>query len=250
MNFIGWPKSLNLPPDAQIDSKVQNLFAKIHTDDKFREWFLSQYKIVIETMSDSMGAERFMKEQNTRLKSFIDYADQELDLVLLQEYFDEGLLELGDLLGMDEGELIYVRENCKQNCTKNKPYSESLSAMSKDLIRSLNPIDTALYEHFKAKHFDKRKPAWRMKQFQKQLERTFSECMCGENTRGLFHTVSYELCPEKIGDRFCREIITDSLAYSLIVSERQSKGITRSEVMSNVRKQMADRHFLSADDFP
>ena len=251
MNFIGWPKSLKLPADTPINSKVQALFAKLHTDDEFREWFMTQYSIVIDTMSSSLGAKRFMKEQNSQLKSFIEYADQELDLVLLQEFFDEGLLELGDLLGMEVGELIYVRENCKQNCAKSKPYSDSLSSMSKDLIQSLNPIDTALYNHFKEKHLNKRKSGRRMWQFQKQLETTFSECICGENTKGLFHTVSYELCPEKIGDRFCREIITDSLAYSLIVSERQSKGVTSTgDVMSQVKQQMADRHFLSADDFP
>ena len=69
--------------------------------------------------------------------------DDELDLVVITEYFDESLILLKKLLCWELDDIVYVRKRTRQ-----AEFRYELSADVRDRVRRWNHADVMLYEHF------------------------------------------------------------------------------------------------------
>lgn len=80
-------------------------------------------------------------EDDETIHSWIDELDDSLGLVMLTEYFNEGLLLLRRKLGVDVKDMAHIY--MKRGAARKSPPEAQLQAM-----RHLNHVDTLLYNHF------------------------------------------------------------------------------------------------------
>ncbi|KAL9962064.1 hypothetical protein ACROYT_G031133 [Oculina patagonica] len=74
---------------------------------------------------------------------FIKFVDQEFDLILINEYFDESLILLKSLLCWDFEDILYLKQKVRTE-TERTPLSREMKAN----ILSWNQADALLYNHF------------------------------------------------------------------------------------------------------
>lgn len=80
-------------------------------------------------------------QDDETIHAWIDELDDSLGLVMLTEYFNEGLLLLRRKLGVDVKDMAHIY--MKRGVARNSPPDVQLQAM-----RHLNHVDTLLYNHF------------------------------------------------------------------------------------------------------
>ena len=90
---------------------------------------------------------RFEYFQNlTAVKEYIQFLDNEFDLVMIMDYFDESLLLMKRLLCWKIEDILYVKLNERQD----KEKATLLSARVKENIRRWNKADVLLFDYFNA----------------------------------------------------------------------------------------------------
>ena len=90
---------------------------------------------------------RFEYFQNlTAVKEYIQFLDNEFDLVMIMDYFDESLLLMKRLLCWKIEDILYVKLNERQD----KEKATRLSARVKENIRRWNKADVLLFDYFNA----------------------------------------------------------------------------------------------------
>ncbi|XP_051994568.1 LOW QUALITY PROTEIN: galactosylceramide sulfotransferase [Xyrauchen texanus] len=92
-------------------------------------------------MSFDMGLNN--QKWNTSWPEDLSQLEEAFHLVMIAEHFDESLVLLGALLGLDHEDLAYVRLNSR---TSNSVTELDKNMMAK--LRSWNVLDTLLYEFF------------------------------------------------------------------------------------------------------
>lgn len=109
----------------------------IHVSRHFRNsqaYQLGWYKTVGETTS--------YDHDEGRIRKWVASLDQDLGMVLILENTDMGLVLLGQRLGLDMCELVYLPMKVSTG-TQIEPYDAQ-----RKRVRSLNNVDASLYSHF------------------------------------------------------------------------------------------------------
>ena len=89
----------------------------------------------------NLGLNHKYFQNRSAVMRFITFVDQEFDLILINEYFDESLILLKNLLCWDFVDILYVKQKVRGQKTR-------LSREMKANILSWNQADALLYDHF------------------------------------------------------------------------------------------------------
>lgn len=101
----------------------------------------------------------------TAVERYLDFIENEFDLVMILEYFDESLLLLKRLLCWKMKDILYFKLNERQDKQKRK----FMSSEVKEDIKSWNKADFMLYQHFNRTFW--RKVRAEGPSFQRELKR-------------------------------------------------------------------------------
>ena len=131
-----------------------------------------------------LGGHRF--PETTEMENKIKELDQRFDLVMIQDYFEESLILLQDLLCFSDEDLIVfkVNQRKKKPIEKNKQFNAS---QIKNLSK-LQYADVKLYDYFLKKHklavenFGLQKMQKRVIELKKLKKKLFDECVAEELT--------------------------------------------------------------------
>ncbi|XP_006825558.1 galactosylceramide sulfotransferase-like [Saccoglossus kowalevskii] len=96
----------------------------------------------------SMGFDQELQENETYVQLKIKQIDQEVDLVMLLEYYDESLILLKKLMCWRDEDLIYYSTNVRSSRT-------TLTPVIRDTILKRNRADIMLYEYFNSTFWQK-----------------------------------------------------------------------------------------------
>ena len=97
--------------------------------------------IVRNSMMFDLGFKSKYFENRNAVMQYVKYIEEEYDLVLINEYYDESLILLKNLLCWDFDDILYL----KQRVCKTK---SSLNYENKANILSWNHADLLLYHYF------------------------------------------------------------------------------------------------------
>ncbi|KAK3738137.1 hypothetical protein QZH41_005325 [Actinostola sp. cb2023] len=86
---------------------------------------------------------RYFQNQSA-IENYIDYTDNEFNLVMILEHFDESLILLKQLMCWSFEDILYFKLNERQD----KHKRDALEQTVKDNIRSWNYADNLLYQYF------------------------------------------------------------------------------------------------------
>jgi len=153
-------------------------------------------------------------QDNGAISEWIDNVDSSFGLVMLTEYFNEGLTLLRRKLGLDVSDLRYIRMK-RGSATREQPTPEQV-----DRVRELNHVDTKLYEHFN-------------RTFWKQWEAAGGWSVLGSEVRELRarNEVLERACSEE-DDKECPwSVRADSSEYTDRLRKRQVKMVQDGELM-------------------
>ena len=106
----------------------------------------------------------FRGSSQNRARDMVDFLEQELDLVMIQDYFDESLLFLQELAGLSLSDMVYLDVRKSLYAYKHRHYKDRLVTN----FHQWSNIDFHLYTHFKQKLEERIRNAGI--QFQKKLE--------------------------------------------------------------------------------
>ncbi|XP_070546758.1 galactosylceramide sulfotransferase-like isoform X2 [Ptychodera flava] len=94
-------------------------------------------------MSFSLGFDHRFDDSDSAINEMIDKLDNELDLVLISDYFEESLVLLKNVLCWKFDDILYISKRIR---SENRRYMISKSVA--DRILKWNKADVKLYEHF------------------------------------------------------------------------------------------------------
>ncbi|XP_072050446.1 galactose-3-O-sulfotransferase 2-like [Amphiura filiformis] len=141
--------------------------------DKGTRWYYARNNQIFD-----LGFEQNFGDDTTQILRYLERLDQELDLVLITEYFDESMLLLKYSLCWSMDDIIYVAKNVR-------PEREEISESLRQNMRRWNTADTILYEHFNQTLWRKIKEIGPRFQndlliFKNRMKETFETCGGGK----------------------------------------------------------------------
>ncbi|XP_014663917.1 PREDICTED: galactose-3-O-sulfotransferase 3-like [Priapulus caudatus] len=106
-------------------------------------------------MSHDLGLPARHRRNETEIAEFLRRTDEDFDLVLIREYFDESLVLLRRLLCWPLRSIVYQTRNAKTYETSVTPTTSSQEHENEDrnlraAYRAWNAADARLYDHFNA----------------------------------------------------------------------------------------------------
>ncbi|XP_033103065.1 galactosylceramide sulfotransferase-like isoform X2 [Anneissia japonica] len=104
------------------------------------------------------------KSNEIKVKERIKSLDQDIDLVLISDYFDESMILLKELMCWDYDDIVYLPK-----VVRNKQRVRELTLDEEQRIRSWNKGDVILFDHFN-RTFWTRVEAFGKERMQKELE--------------------------------------------------------------------------------
>lgn len=102
-------------------------------------------KLIRNGMFFDLGLESKDFDNTANIEGAIRRIDQDFDLVLITEYFEESMIMLKNLLCWETEDMVHFHLNQRLESQKSNISSELVSK-----IKKWNNADTALYEHFKS----------------------------------------------------------------------------------------------------
>lgn len=258
LNFLGMPREIRqqlnksihegdplytrYKTDHPIDWKVLPLTDKAEIlfnmveftfDDNLRKRFFSGNKMFFNNIANDLGFSQkklvspLIRVSKEEIKNFIEIIDKQMDLILIQEHFDEGMLVLANALNMKMYDVLYIAENSKASeiISKTKTdliYTPQLSQEIINKIKYYSQVDVRIYEHFRTKfESEYRVSEEALADYRANLLKVYSSCVCARDKTGLFGTFSYVLCPDQENNGSCRELLTDSISIQYIAAGKQ-----------------------------
>lgn len=182
-------------------------------------------------MSFDLGLNENAFENETAVREFIAYIDQEFDFVMITEYLDASLVMLADLMCWP---LHYVTS--LPLLTRAKYFRYKLTAEDRTRLSELNNADTLLYNYFLEK-FRSRIIQYGLSRLLEDVQRLYTmnenlanRCISGKDFSGHGNTVSYHVL-KNLSDWEClystkQELrFTDELRYWQVNKLRNVKKI-------------------------
>jgi len=153
-------------------------------------------------------------QDNGAISEWIDGVDSSFGLVMLTEYFNEGLTLLRRKMGLDVSDLKYIRMK-RGSAGREQPTPEQL-----ERVKELNHVDTKLYEHFN-------------RTFWKQWEAAGGWSVLGSEVRELRarNEVLERACSEEDDNECPWSVRADSSEYTERLRKRQTKMVEDGELL-------------------
>lgn len=156
-------------------------------------------------------------QNKSAVMRFIKYIDEEFDLVLINEYFDESLILLKDLLCWEFEDILYIKQKVRKQRT-------SLSREMKANILSWNQADALLYNHFNRtlwRKILKAGPKFHNDlQLFREKNKIVEEICVGELDKGMLTTVEY--VPNE-HSQMCKQMTSETLDYLAYTKRKMEK---------------------------
>ena len=102
-------------------------------------------------MTFDLGLSHRYFQNYTAVKNYIKFLNNEFDLVMIMDYFDESLVLLKRLLFWEIDDILYVKLNERKDNEK----ATRLSGSVQDNIRRWNKADVLLFNYFNATFWKK-----------------------------------------------------------------------------------------------
>ncbi|XP_070547201.1 galactosylceramide sulfotransferase-like [Ptychodera flava] len=136
-------------------------------------------------MSFTFGFINNLHDNEPAIHRLIDKLDNELDLVLIADYYDESLVLLKKVLCWQMDDILYIRKGIRH---KSKLYKISKSLAKK--ITQWNKADVMLFNHFNATFWKKVNsygPDFYkdVDEFRRRLKSFTEDCVDSQNTRNI-----------------------------------------------------------------
>lgn len=175
-------------------------------------------------------------QNKTAVESYIKFLDNEFDLVMILEHFDESLLLLKRLLCWELKDILHFKLNERQDKQKRKFISQEV----KDDIKSWNKADFMLYQHFNRTFWRKIKaqgPSFQkeLKIFRRKKEAMTRVCLQKGNFLDEAYTGVYvkgyslkKNVPKK-KRIMCQSMMKNELSYVKYFREKMSKEVRHIE---------------------
>ena len=96
------------------------------------------------------GLDHKYEDNSTYIQRMVERVSKEIDLMMINEYYDESLILLKQLMCWEFDDILYIPKGIRSNSHRVK-MSEELS----DKIRKWNAADVMLYEHFNRTFWEK-----------------------------------------------------------------------------------------------
>ncbi|KAK3731464.1 hypothetical protein QZH41_013661 [Actinostola sp. cb2023] len=160
-------------------------------------------------------------ENRTAIKAYTRFLDQEFDLVLVLEHFDESLVLMKRMFCWEIKDILYFKQMERLTIDKNKEY---LTNELKRKIRRWNEADVMLYDYFNAtlwKKIEMEGPGFYedLKLFRQELHRTKNACLLKQSKKTLAYTgryvIGYQLkhtIPPEMKPR-CTKMLLNEIHY-------------------------------------
>lgn len=167
------------------------------------------------SQSFDLGVKQNDFNDNESIQWHVNRLEEELDLVLIAEYFDESLIVLKKEFCWSYEDILYVDKNTRKNRL-------NVTWAMERKIKQFNAADMVFYSYFKARLFEKIKRYGKnfendLKTFRELREETQKQCVKGR-TETKWGTLDYEPVPN--ASEFCRMLVAETLFPK--IRERQS----------------------------
>lgn len=175
-------------------------------------------------------------QNKTAVERYIEFLDNEFDLVMILEHFDESLLLLKRLLCWELKDILHFKLNERQDVQKRKFISQEV----RDDIKSWNKADFMLYQHFNRTFWRKIKaqgPGFQreLKIFRRKKEAFTRACLQKGNFLDEAYTGVYvkgyslkKNVPKK-KRIMCQNMMKNELSYVKFFREKMSKEVKHIE---------------------
>lgn len=193
-------------PASVFESKYNYFMLNSMLGKSFSEFMKSPYDIQspirdtmpvyrgFNQMSMDLGLDQMYFENQTAIRSFIQYIDEEFDFVMMVEYFDESLVMLAQLMGWPLDHVAYVPINKRRQGVK-----YYLTESDREILSDLNKADTLLYDYF-LKKFQKCRQQFGVDRLQEEVnklrklnEALREKCVFAEHIVPIFDVVGYDM---------------------------------------------------------
>ena len=173
---------------------------------------------------------RWMDEEHPDVHKYIAMIENNFQLVLIAEYFEESLILLKDLFCWSVDDIVYFNQNARSKSSVRRV----TSSMRREIL-DWNSADNALYKHFNRTLWKKieRYGVARMKEEVAQLQLRNDilqrKCIGGKldshdprmwYPEGI-KVNSFIMNPDASGDRLCEQLIRPELSYINILKAKQ-----------------------------
>ena len=168
----------------------------------------------------------------TAVQEYFKFLEQEFDLIMIMEHFDESLVLLKRLLCWNMTDILYFKLNERQEKQKQKRLSEHV----KQDIRSWNQADVMLYEHFNKTFWRKIKDQGPdLEAFRRENKALKNTCLrngrfLDEAYTGVFvkgYAVRKDLSAKQ--KRYCEKMVRNEISYVKYFRRKRIQGIKRIE---------------------
>ncbi|XP_020623478.1 galactosylceramide sulfotransferase-like [Orbicella faveolata] len=175
-------------------------------------------------------------QNKTAVDRYIEFLDNEFDLVMILEHFDESLLLLKRLLCWELKDILHFKLNERQDIQKRKFISQEV----REDIKSWNKADFMLYQHFNRTFWRKIKaqgPSFQreLKIFRRKKEALTRACLQKGNFLDEAYTGVYvkgyslkKNVPKK-KRVMCQSMMKNELSYVKFFREKMSKEVRHIE---------------------
>ena len=175
-------------------------------------------------------------QNKTAVDRYIEFLDNEFDLVMILEHFDESLLLLKRLLCWDLKDILHFKLNERQDIQKRKFISQEV----REDIKSWNKADFMLYQHFNRTFWRKIKaqgPSFQreLRIFRRKKEALTRACLQKGNFLDEAYTGVYVKgysLKKNVPKRkriICQSMMKNELSYVKYFREKMSKEVRHIE---------------------
>ncbi|XP_006823240.1 galactose-3-O-sulfotransferase 2-like [Saccoglossus kowalevskii] len=138
-NYFGWSKLV----EKENENTTQYLEKFLEHPGRFYKWENETTRVYMRNfMSFDLGLPPTQYDDVNAIMTFVKMRENEFDLVMILEYYDESLILLRRMLCWKLRDILYIPINVSKKTTHVQPYAEQL-------YRHFSQADFTLYEHFK-----------------------------------------------------------------------------------------------------
>ena len=166
-----------------------------------------------------LGLESKHFQNKNAVERYIKYIEEEYDLVLMNEYYDESLILMKNVLCWDFEDILYLKQRVRK---ARAPLNDETKAN----ILSLNQADLGLYNHFNEtlwRKISKVGPTFQEDlQIFREMKKTMQKACLQEPTKGTFIVNSEEKYQTKYL-QMCSLMARENPRYLAYIRDRWKK---------------------------
>lgn len=179
--------------NIRLNTSLEEILAD---PDRYKDslYYRRGYRYGANQMSFDLGLSELDGNITEKIDNFIYSIEQDFDLVMISEHMEASLILLSDLMGWSLDKVVFLDSNVRQPNSKT-----NLTVEEKQKLRSVNQVDTKLYNHF-FKIFKAKVEAYGVERMKQQVDKLinmnfdfYQKCVDQVSTRGYAKTFSYDI---------------------------------------------------------